>query len=35
MRYALLLVLLALPALAAPRPMTPEDLWKVKRIGAP
>jgi dipeptidyl aminopeptidase/acylaminoacyl peptidase len=31
----LLAFLAPLPVLAAPRPMTPEDLWKVKRIGAP
>ena len=30
-----LLLLCITPALAAPRPMTPEDLWKVKRVGAP
>ena len=32
---AILALALGLPALAAPRPMTPEDLWKVKRMGAP
>jgi dipeptidyl aminopeptidase/acylaminoacyl peptidase len=32
---ALLALAIALPALAAPRPMTPEDLWKVKRVGPP
>ena len=31
----LLAILAPVPGLAAPRPMTPEDLWKVKRIGAP
>jgi len=37
MRYFLLLLVfvVSLPALAVPRPMTPEDLWKVKRVGAP
>ena len=37
MRHLLpfLAVCLTVPALAAPRPMTPEDLWKVKRIGNP
>ena len=34
MRTLCLLLFCTLPALAA-RPMTPEDLWKVKRIGAP
>jgi dipeptidyl aminopeptidase/acylaminoacyl peptidase len=32
---ALLALAIGLPALAAPRPMTPEDLWKVKRVGPP
>ena len=31
----LLGLVVSLPALAAPRAMTPEDLWKVKRVGAP
>src|SRR5262245_64163931 len=37
MRPILVLLALAIgiPAVAAPRPMTPEDLWKVKRVGAP
>src|SRR5437667_4783424 len=32
---SLLVLCLALPAVAAPRPMTAEDLWKVKRVGPP
>lgn len=36
MRTALpLLLAVAAPVFAAPRPMTAEDLWKVKRVGAP
>lgn len=31
----LLMIGFSVHALAAPRPMTPEDLWKVKRVGAP
>lgn len=33
--FAILALTVGLPAVAAPRPMTPEDLWKVKRVGAP
>jgi dipeptidyl aminopeptidase/acylaminoacyl peptidase len=33
--FSLIAICLAVPALAAPRPMTPEDLWKVKRVGPP
>jgi dipeptidyl aminopeptidase/acylaminoacyl peptidase len=32
---ALLALTVALPAVTAARPMTAEDLWKVKRVGAP
>src|SRR4051794_1521986 len=31
----LLALALAVPALAGTRPMTAEDLWKVKRVGNP
>src|SRR5262245_1832883 len=33
--FALLALLFALPVVAAPRPMSTEDLWKVKRVGPP